>query len=100
MKKHLAVLLLAGSLPFAAFAQTVNPERCTKRCMESEAPLHDGGKLAKYGKKLDQIRAQKKTETDPASLKALEEQEKDVLDQGRDAQEKMCTFICSGKSDS
>jgi hypothetical protein len=96
MKKHLVLLLLAGSLPFAAFGQMVNTELCMKRCTESDVPLHDG-KLAKYGKKLDQIRAQKKTETDPAKLKALEEEEKDVQEQGKDAQEKMCTFICKGE---
>jgi hypothetical protein len=95
MKKHLVLLLLAGSLPFAAFGQ-MTVERCNSRCMESEL-LHEG-KLAKYGKELDQIRAQKKTETDPAKLKALEEKEQDVLDQGREAQQKMCTYICAPKS--
>jgi hypothetical protein len=96
MKKHLALLLLAGSLPFAAFAQ-LTVERCNQRCMASDVPLREG-KLARYGKQLDQIRAQKKTETDPAKLKALEEQEQDVLEQGREAQQKFCTYICVPKS--
>lgn len=101
MKKYLAVLLLATGLPLAALAQSsgqINPEVCMSRCTEGDYPLHNAPKLAKYAKQLEQIRAQKKAETDPAKLKALEEQEKDVLDQGREAQEKMCTFICKNQS--
>lgn len=96
MKKHVALLLLVGSLPFSAFAQ-LTVERCNQRCMDSDMPLREG-KLAKYGKQLDQIRAQKKAETDPAKLKALEEQEKDVLEDGREAQQKFCSYICAPKS--
>lgn len=97
MKKHLVLLLLAGSLPFSAFAQ-LSPERCNQRCMDSDMPLREGN-LAKYGKQLDRIRAQKKTETDPARLKALEEQEEDVLEQGREAQQNFCNYVCAPKSE-
>jgi hypothetical protein len=101
MKKHLVVLLLAAGLPFAVLAQSsgrINPEACMKRCTEGDSALHNAPKLAKYMKQLEQIRAQKKTETDPTKLKALEEQEMDILDQGREAQEKLCTFICKNQS--
>lgn len=100
MKKHLVVLLLAAGLPFAVFAQSsgYNPGVCMKRCTDGDSALHNTPKLAKYLKRLEQIRAQKKTETDPAKLKALEEKEMDVLDQGREAQDKLCTYICKNQS--
>ena len=91
MKKIFALCVLAG-----AFATTVSAQNVTSRsvCLKN-CNAQDGFKgVALLERKLAEVRAMKKNETDPRKLAQLAEREQELADERDDRRQDVCNYIC------
>lgn len=91
MKKIFALCVLASAFATTASAQNVTSKSvCLKNCNAQE-----GFKgMERLERKLTEVRAIKKNETDPRKLEQLAEQEQELVDERDDRRQDVCSYIC------
>ena len=92
MKKILVACVLASVFADTALAQgRVRPKNeCLKACTE----VDDFTPLARFDRKLAEVREKMKNETDPAKLERLAEQEQELIEERADKRQDVCNYIC------
>lgn len=89
-------IVLAFCLLASAFATTVSAQNVTSRsvCLKNCNALEGFKGMERLERKLAEVRAMKKNETDARKLEQLAEQEQELVDERDDRRQDVCSSIC------
>jgi hypothetical protein len=95
--RRLLLLIAASLLSSTALAQMKGNTRqeCMRRCLAADLDEITEFAIQPYNERLKKIRAEKKSETDPARRKVLDDAERDQVERRYEVHEDVSRQICA-----